>query len=114
MLREPQPLYQAKVEMGETVSQCIHLDIKRQAESWGQLWDYQGTTRADVVITKKMGIKCPLPLSAEHIRIASSKFKPSTVSADKLHPKHISILSHNARKALARLYTAFELAGNFP
>ena len=63
MLREPQPLYQAKVEMGGIFSQCIHLDIKRQAESWGQLWDYQGTTKADVVITKKMGIKCPPSLS---------------------------------------------------
>ena len=90
------------------------MDVKRQAESWGQLWDYQGTMDADVVITKKMGIKCPAPLSAEQIRIASGKFKPSTVSADKLHPKHISILSMHAKEALARLYTAFELAGNFP
>ena len=70
MLKNPQPLYQAKVDMGGTFSQCIHLDIKRQAESWGQLWDNQGTMDADVVITKKMGIQCPAPLSAEQIRIA--------------------------------------------
>ena len=61
-----------------------------------------------------MGLKCPASLSAEQIRIASRKFKPSTVSADQLHPKHISLLSLSAREALARNYTAFELTGNFP
>ena len=76
MLKNPQPLYQAKVDMGETTSQCIHMDIKRQAASWRQLWDYQGSMGADVVITKRMGIKCPAPLSAEQIRIASGKLNP--------------------------------------